>query len=60
MVIEDFEKYVSSPNDKKLSSIEKLSEQIDTFLKVIGILMDALYKDFRGYNLEKLVYVESE
>lgn len=55
-IIESFEKFISGNKEEKEKIIFNGQENIDAFLKVIGVLMDALYKSSRGESLKNLKY----
>jgi hypothetical protein len=55
--IGNFENFISKNNEEKIKIIENDKNNDDTLLKVIGILMDVLYKDYRGGKFENLEYV---
>jgi hypothetical protein len=54
--LESFEEFISKPEQDKQRLIKNREDIIDTLLKVIGILMDAVYKERRGYSLARLSY----
>lgn len=57
--IEDSEKFISKNPDEKIEIIMNTKDGHDTFLKVIGLLMDVLYKESRGMDIKNPEYRNS-
>ncbi len=55
--IEDFDKFISKDEKEKTDLIFNARNNYDAFLKVIGVLMDVLYKESRDKEIENLNYI---
>lgn len=57
--IEDSERFISKNPDEKVAAILNAKDGYDTFLKVIGLLMDVMYKESRGMDIKNPEYKTS-
>ncbi|MCK5084192.1 MAG: hypothetical protein KAQ64_00870 [Candidatus Pacebacteria bacterium] len=54
--IEHFNTFISKSKKEKIHMVFNAEENYDAFLKIIGILMDVLYKKSRNEKIENLKY----